>query len=168
MKQTHFVYMWFDKTRKMFYVGMHSGSLNDEYITSSRWLLGEIKYRPNEFKRRIIKVHKTKTEAKKHEGHLLTLIEEAEFGTKYYNYKHGAPKGNIPWNLGKKGIYSEETKRKMSEARMGTSRPYRKNPKAAENGKKGSVKLSLKVTGRKRLYNPDGSWTWTYPDNSAG
>lgn len=37
------------------------------------------------------------------------------------------------------------------------------NPTSAANGKKGSAKLSAKVTGRTRLYRDDGSWTWQYP-----
>jgi hypothetical protein len=38
------------------------------------------------------------------------------------------------------------------------------NPKAAENARKGAKKQSEKVTGRKRLYREDGSWTWKYPE----
>ena len=38
------------------------------------------------------------------------------------------------------------------------------NPNAAENARKGAVKLSNTAKGRKRLYKDDGSWTWQYPD----
>ena len=41
------------------------------------------------------------------------------------------------------------------------------NPLAAINGKKGALKQSLKVTGRKRKYNADGSWTWQYPNKEV-
>ena len=37
------------------------------------------------------------------------------------------------------------------------------NPTAAENGRKSARKLSATVTGRKRLYRKDGTWTWQYP-----
>jgi hypothetical protein len=37
------------------------------------------------------------------------------------------------------------------------------NPTAAENGRKSATKQSATVTGRKRKYLPDGSWTWQYP-----
>jgi hypothetical protein len=37
------------------------------------------------------------------------------------------------------------------------------NPTSAENARKGASKLSTTVTGRKRLYKDDGSWTWEYP-----
>ncbi len=115
----HFVYLWYDKCRKMFYVGQHSGSIQDTYTCSSRWLAGEIRYRPKDFKRKIIKIFETKNDAQIYEGYLLTLIKSHEFGTKYYNIKQGAPKGNKPWNFGKKQIYSQETLNKMSKAKIG-------------------------------------------------
>lgn len=37
------------------------------------------------------------------------------------------------------------------------------NPQAALNGAKGATKQSETVTGRKRKYAEDGSWTWEYP-----
>lgn len=165
---THFVYLWFDKCRKMFYVGQHSGSYDDNYLSSSRWLSGEIKYRPEDFTRKIIKTFATKKEAQIYEGYLLTLIKPHEFGKKYYNIKIGAPKGNKPWNAGKVGLYSEETKKKISQARKGKPTTKGKpNPQAANNARKGAKKLSEKVTGRKRLYHSDGSWTWQYPTTSV-
>ena len=38
-----------------------------------------------------------------------------------------------------------------------------KNLTAAENGKKGANKQSQTVTGRKKVYNNDGSWNWKKP-----
>lgn len=38
-----------------------------------------------------------------------------------------------------------------------------KNDTGAENGRKSASKQSKTVTGRKRKYLPDGSWTWEYP-----
>lgn len=162
---THFVYMWFDKSRKMFYVGMHSGDIDDGYISSSSWLSAEVRYRPHDFKRRIIKTHTTKTEAKMHEGKLLSLIKDHEFGSKYYNYKHGKPKGTKPWNAGKTNAYSQSTLEKMSKAKVGKQSPTKgmTMSKSAENGRKSASKLSAKTTGRKRKYLPDGTWTWEYP-----
>ena len=161
----HFVYMWFDKSRKMFYVGQHSGSYDDQYTASSRWLAGEIKYRPQDFKRRIIKSFSTKNEAQKYEGYLLSLISESEWSIKYYNSKQGKPKGIKPWNAGKKNPYKQSTLDKMSKARIGKTSPTKgmTMPKSAENGRKSASKLSAKVTGRKRKYLQDGSWTWEYP-----
>lgn len=164
----HFVYMWFDKSRKMFYVGQHSGSYDDNYTSSSRWLSGEIKYRPQDFTRRIIKTFNTKNEAQKYEGYLLTLISDSEWGIKYYNSKQGKPKGIKPWNAGKKHIYSKTTLDKMSKAKIGKTSPTKgkPNPLSADNARKGASKLSATVTGRKRKYLSDGSWIWEYPNKA--
>lgn len=164
----HFVYMWFDKTRKMFYVGQHSGSLHDSYISSSRWLTAEIRYRPTEFKRRVVKIFSTKNEAQVYEGYLLKLISPHEFGTKYYNLKQGKPIGTPPWNKGKQGVYSDEYRRKLSEARKGKpTTKGRPNPFSAENGRRGAKKLSEQAKGRKREYLPNGKWFWKYPTTSV-
>ena len=161
----HFVYIWFDKIRKMYYVGQHTGSINDSYTCSSRWLAGEIRFRPGDFRRRIIKFFTSKNEAQKYESYLLSLIPSKEFGRRYYNIKSGAPVGNIPWNFGKTGVYSEERNRKISERRKGKPTTKGKlNPQAVLNGKKGAAKQSITVTGRRRQYRDDGSWFWYYPN----
>ncbi len=164
----HFVYMWFDKARKMFYVGQHSGSYDDQYTSSSRWLAGEIKYRPKDFKRRIIKSFNTKHEAQLYEGYLLTLISETEWGVKYYNSKQGKPKGIKPWNAGKSDIYSQETIEKMSNAKLGKTSPTKgmTMSKSADNGRKSAAKISAKVTGRKLATREDGTRYWVYPEAS--
>jgi len=160
----HFVYMWFDKSRKMFYIGQHSGSYDDQYTASSGWLHGEIKYRPQDFKRRIIKTFSTKNEAQKYEGYLLSLISKSEWKVKYYNSKQGKPKGVKPWNAGKTNVYSQETLAKMSQKKLGNSNTRGKTMScSAENGRKSAKKLSSTVTGRKRKYLADGTWTWYHP-----
>jgi len=115
----YFLYAWHDKCRKMFYVGIHEGNITDGYISSSRWFNGEHQYRPNDFKRKIIKTFNDKKSARKEEARLLRMIKESEFGKKYYNLKNGRPAGGEPWNKGKKNIYSPETLQKMSEAKIG-------------------------------------------------
>lgn len=165
---THFVYLWHDKVRNMFYVGSHSGSITDNYLSSSRWLSSEIRYRPNDFRRKILQEFNTRQEALAYEYKLIGLIKDDEYGTKYYNLKQGKPKGIAPWNAGKTGIYSQETLDKMSKKKLGnTNTKGTAMPKSAENGRKSSKKLSASVTGRKRKYLPDGSWVWQYPDKSA-
>ena len=114
-----FLYIWFDKNRKMFYVGMHEGEPTDGYISSSRWFNGEHQYRPNDFRRKILKFFNTREQAIKEEARFLRLIKEHEFGKKYYNLRNGKPKGSSPWNKGKTNIYSAETKKKMSDAKIG-------------------------------------------------
>lgn len=164
----HFVYLWYDKTRKMFYIGSHSGSAPDNYLSSSRWLSGEIIYRPTEFKRKILKICDSRSESLSLEYSLISKIKEHEYGVRYYNQKQGKPKGIDPWNKGKTGIYSKQTLDNISESRKGKPTTSGMSmPKSANNGKKGASKLSNTVTGRKRKYLPDGSWTWEYPNKNA-
>ena len=49
-----FVYIWFDRYRKMFYIGSHWGQENDGYICSSNWMRMSYQRRPKDFRRRII------------------------------------------------------------------------------------------------------------------
>ena len=164
----HFVYLWHDKVRNMFYVGSHSGSVTDNYLSSSRWLSAEIRYRPNDFRRKILKHCASKQEALSVEYSLITKIKESEYGKKYYNLKQGKPKGSDPWNKGKTDIYSQETLDKMSKKKLGNKNTKgTAMPSSANNGRKSAQKLSQTVTGRTRKYLPDGSWTWQYPNKIA-
>jgi NUMOD3 motif len=163
-----FLYIWFDKNRKMFYVGMHEGEPTDGYISSSRWFNGEHQYRPNDFRRKILKFFNTKEEARKEEARFLRFIEEHEFGKKYYNLKNGKPKGSSPWNKGTP--MSIEQRKKLSEIKKGKPSPHKgkKFPKiqGLNNGMskpESKHKLSKRVTGRKMATRTDGTRFWVYP-----
>lgn len=158
-----FIYIWHDCVRNMFYVGSHDGNIDDGYLSSSRWLNGEINYRPADFRRKIIKYVNIEN-LKLEEYRYISMIKEQEYGVKYYNLKQGAKKGNAPWNKGKNNIYSGETIKKMSEARLGKSSWNKgmNNPQAVINGRKGAAKQSATVKGRKKVVR-DGKLTWAYP-----
>lgn len=113
----HFLYIWFDSARKMFYVGMHEGNVADGYVSSSRWFNGEYYYRPKDFKRKIIKIFNDRKSARKEEARFLCMIEEIEFGKKYYNLKNGRPTGTPASNKGKP--MSIEQRHKISQAKLG-------------------------------------------------
>jgi hypothetical protein len=73
-------------------------------------------------------------------------------------------KERIPWN---KGLTMSESFKKSISIRNKGKTAWNKglpNPISAKNGKNGAAKLSKSVTGRKRLYRSDGTWTWTYPN----
>ncbi|HET8688462.1 MAG TPA: hypothetical protein VFM18_17765 [Methanosarcina sp.] len=161
MKQ-YFIYVWFDRVRKMYYVGSHYGKLDDGYTSSSRWLSGEIQYRPSDFRRRIIKICSSKEEMLAIEYKLISLIPEDQKGIRYYNVKLGRPTGITPWN---KGLTKQIAPNLTGGSKKGRTawNKNKTNPLAANNGKKGATKLSQLAKGRKRKYLPDGSWTWEYP-----
>lgn len=160
-----FIYIWRDKLRGMYYVGSHEGTLDDGYVSSSRWLNFEQSYRPQDFRRKIIKFVDA-VDLKAEEYRLLNTIKSSEFGRRYYNLRPGRQKGSTPWNKGKTDVYSTERIQQISRDRKARD-PWNKggsNPQAALNGRKGAAKQSATVRGRFRVYREDGSWTWGYPE----
>lgn len=162
-----FIYLWRDKSRNMYYIGSHVGTLDDGYLTSSDWLNGEIRYRPKDFKRRILKIV-DENELRVVEYALIKKIKPEEFRARYYNLKQGRDKGCIPANKGKK--HTEEARAKMRAANKGLKRPWiaGTNLKArkisAENGKKSAHKITETIKGRK-LITFNGERKWAYPED---
>lgn len=86
MQKYGFVYIWFDRKHKRYYIGCHWGHVNDRYICSSRWMRQAYKKRPNDFKRRIIETDiSTRELTIKREAKWLYLVKEEELGKRYYN-----------------------------------------------------------------------------------
>lgn len=50
-----FVYIWYDRKHKRYYIGSHWGNETDGYICSSNWMRMSFVRRPEDFKRRILK-----------------------------------------------------------------------------------------------------------------
>lgn len=73
MKEKYgFIYIWFDRKRKMYYIGSHWGTVDDGYICSSNRMRDAYKRRPQDFKRRVIKSNiKTKKELHEEEDRIL-------------------------------------------------------------------------------------------------
>lgn len=81
-----FIYLWFDKKHRRFYLGCHWGSEDDGYICSSRWMRQAFKRRPQDFKRRIIsRIHSSRADLLSEEGKWLSLINDDHIGSRYYN-----------------------------------------------------------------------------------
>lgn len=113
-----FIYLWYDRRRKMFYLGSHFyGKKN--YICGSLRMKRAYHKRQEDFKRRILfKLKKgTKEELQRIEKQWLMLIKESELGTRYYNLKREATGGHGGTNKGFR--HSLEAKTKMSLARKG-------------------------------------------------
>lgn len=86
MQKYGFVYIWFDRKRKMFYVGSHWGYEHDGYVCSSNRMRDAYRRRPQDFKRKIIKVVNTnRSDLLEEEYKFLSLIPDADLGKKYYN-----------------------------------------------------------------------------------
>lgn len=86
MDKYGFVYLWFDRKHKRFYIGSHWGFEDDGYICSSRWMKQAYSHRPEDFKRRILKrVYTNRHDLLDAETEFLIRIKDAEIKTKYYN-----------------------------------------------------------------------------------
>jgi hypothetical protein len=81
-----FVYLWYDRKHKRYYIGSHWGHESDRYLCSSRWMKKSYKRRPEDFKRRIIsKVNTNRADLLKEEQRWLDMIKPEEIKVRYYN-----------------------------------------------------------------------------------
>lgn len=109
-----FVYLWFDRKHKRYYVGCHWGTIDDGYICSSRWMAKTQKRRPEDFKRRILKRNLSRTDMYLEEQRYFDMIKPEERKNRYYNLTLFSKK---PWHA-----YPEHVKtigQKISAAKTG-------------------------------------------------
>lgn len=85
MEKEGFIYIWFDKKRRMYYIGCHWGTCDDGYICSSKWMRDAYRYRKQDFRRRIIQRNIPKDLLLEVEYKWLQLINDKDIGIKYYN-----------------------------------------------------------------------------------
>jgi len=166
MKNTGFVYLWFDRKHRRFYVGSHWGSTSDGYICSSNWMKKAHAIRPNDFKRRILRNGiPTKKEMLEEEQRWLDMIKSDEISPnssmpRYYNLRvkaaHWSSDPKVSKTIGQKiratrianGSYviSEENKRKLIE--RNTGRPG--GMKGKRQSEEAKAKIATAHTGMKR------------------
>lgn len=128
--KTGFIYLWYDRKHKRYYLGSHWGTEDDGYICSSDWMKKSYKRRPYDFKRRIIQRNILKRETLLEiEYQWLQLIKDDEIRVRYYNLSKKRIGGVNSWkhlsirnignkyNFGKK--HSDETKEKMRQKALG-------------------------------------------------
>lgn len=88
MEKYGFVYIWYDRKHKRYYVGSHWGYEDDGYVCSSPWMMQAYKKRTSDFRRRILsRVHNDRKTLLDEEFKWLSLIKEDEIKTRYYNLK---------------------------------------------------------------------------------
>lgn len=127
-----FVYIWFDRKHKRYYVGCHWGREDDGYICSSNWMRDAYRRRPEDFKRRIIKTNMdNKRDMLLEEQRYFKMIKPEELKIKYYNlcinFEHWLSKDDMQVltirqkisNSTKGRTFSEETRQKLREAHKG-------------------------------------------------
>ena len=87
MEKYGFIYIWFDRKHKRYYVGCHWGNVDDGYICSSSWMKSAYLRRPADFKRRILKTGLAREQMYIEEGKYLSLMKPEEKKIRYYNLK---------------------------------------------------------------------------------
>jgi hypothetical protein len=125
-----FIYIWFDKKRKMYYIGSHIGTTGDGYICSSNRMRSAHRRRETDFKRRILK-YVSKEVILTEEQRYLDMVKDK---TRYYNIRYDVMNH---WRNDETRMLSvaqkisrtltgtkqsEATKQKRSRALMGKSR----------------------------------------------
>ncbi len=136
-----FVYIWFDKKHVRFYIGCHWGREDDGYICSSSWMKKAYKYRPNDFKRRIIsRVYSNKTDLLEEEYRWLSMIKPEELKVRYYNLRQHRW-GHWTSDEDKKKTIGEKISEKTKAAMW--------SPEIREKYLKGMI-------GRKNYVSPEG------------
>lgn len=87
MEKYGFIYIWYDRKRKMFYVGSHFGTIDDGYICSSNRMRDAYRRRPNDFRRRIIQTNIPRDKLLDEEHKWLSRIKDEELKHRYYNLR---------------------------------------------------------------------------------
>jgi hypothetical protein len=85
MEKYGFVYIWYDRKHKRYYIGCHWGNINDGYICSSNWMRDAYRKRPQDFKRRILKTNLSRENMYVEEQRYLNMIKRNEIKFRYYN-----------------------------------------------------------------------------------
>ena len=153
MEKYGFIYIWYDRKHKRYYIGCHWGTENDGYICSSTWMKQGYKHRPQDFKRRILtRIYTNKKDLLAEEFIWLSKIKKEKLGKKYYNlqnnhFNHWSTDENR--NLSIKEKISLKTKEAMTrpEVREKYEQGLKKRPPQT---KEQIAKRALSNTGKKR------------------
>lgn len=114
MEKYGFVYIWFDRKHKRFYIGSHWGIEDDGYVCSSNWMRDAHRRRPCDFKRRIIaRVFTNRRDLLLEEHRWLSMTKPQELGSRYYNHTTNVTIPSVS------GFVSTSTKKKIRDAQVG-------------------------------------------------
>lgn len=135
MEKYGFVYIWYDKKHKRYYIGCRWGKEDDGYICSSPWMKRAYKNRPEDFRRRILeRVYTNKKSLLEREYKWLSMIKPEELKNRYYNlhnhhFGHWASNEDSRLTVGEKiskGHNRPETKKRDRESKLGDNNPMKR------------------------------------------
>jgi hypothetical protein len=120
MQKYGFVYIWFDRKHKRYYVGCHWGDETDGYICSSPWMRQAYKHRPTDFKRKILKTNiKNRADMFLEEQRYFNMIKPEEIKIRYYNLNIN---NNKHWSI------DEEKTKSLKQKISDTAKRNAKDP----------------------------------------
>ena len=159
-----FVYLWFDRKHKRYYVGCHWGKEDDGYICSSSNMKSAYKRRPFDFKRKILKTNiLNKKDLLIEEYNYLSKIKTEELGKKYYNlhnyhFNHWSTNEQTKMTVGEKISASPNRAENISKALTGIKRSDETKEKLRQVniGKKYSDETNIKKGINNRDYSDIG------------
>jgi hypothetical protein len=143
MEKYGFVYIWYDRKHKRYYIGCRWGNENDGYVCSSSWMRQGYKHRPEDFKRRILsRVYTNKKDLLKEEYKWLSKTKSEELGKRYYNlnnhhFGHWSADENKRLSVGQKISASPNRAKNISKANKGKP--------SLNKGKKRSIETIQKM-----------------------
>lgn len=164
VKKYGFVYVWYNRWKKKFYVGCHWGSENDGYVCSSKLMREAYKRNPEYFKRRVIQRHHgTRQELLEIEHRWLQLIADVDLGNKYYNLskKHFGHWTTSPDSRSVAQKIKDAPGRKEKIAKAATGRKHSEATKAKIRAARAKqiiapeTKEKIRKANLKREYGPD-------------
>lgn len=153
MEKYGFIYLWYDKKRKMYYLGCHWGTEDDGYICSSNRMRDAYRRRPDDFRRKVIsRIYTNKNDLLEEEYRWLSNIKNEELGKRYYNLRqHKWGHWSTDENKG------QSIKEKLSEAskKLHQDSVYKQKflegrKKLPPRSKEAIRKTALANTGKKR------------------
>ena len=154
MQKYGFIYIWFDRENKRFYIGRHWGTETDGYVCSSNAMRDAHRRRPNDFKRRIVsRIYTTVEDLVIEEQRWLDMIKPIECGKKYYNK---TLKSSTPSTRGYK--HSQETIEKIKNSNKGKKRTEETKEKIREANKKqfeNTDQREIRIKKTKELWSDD-------------
>lgn len=157
MSEYGFVYLWFDRKHKRYYIGCHWGNENDGYICSSSWMKRSYKTRPFDFKRRILsKIYTNRKDMFDEESRWQSMISDDELAKKYYNIKrhgdrHWSTNEEKRLTVGQKISLAPGRGKKISEAKTGISKSEEHKRKISETLKNRPLSYTRSEETRQKI-----------------
>jgi hypothetical protein len=149
-----FVYLWYDRKHKRYYVGCHWGTINDGYICSSDWMRKSYKRRPEDFKRKILKTNLSRIDMYEEEQRYLNMIKPEERKIRYYNLH--IKNGNL-WHKYPESVKTVGQKISYSKTGKSVAVPADRGAKisASKKGKPLTEKHKIALRGIKKKPHTD-------------